>query len=76
MILILMKSIFFSDHPGDVGIGMKKEPSRYRNAACPSACWRCTLQGEQICGKSVRALAAEHHLVERQVARIVADVAF
>ncbi|WP_185545984.1 hypothetical protein [Variovorax sp. KBW07] len=34
------------------------------------------LQGEQICGKSVRALAAEHHLVERQVARIVADVAF
>lgn len=27
-------------------------------------------------GKSVRALAAEHSLVERQVARIVADIAF
>lgn len=27
-------------------------------------------------GKSVRALAAEHHLVERQVARIVADIAY
>jgi len=27
-------------------------------------------------GKSVRALAAEHRLVERQVARIVADIAF
>ena len=27
-------------------------------------------------GKSVRALAVEHSLVERQVARIVADIAF
>ncbi|MGJ7527121.1 Mor transcription activator family protein [Variovorax sp. GB1P17] len=39
------------------------------------------IRNEQIrtdfsCGKSVRALAAEHHLVERQVARIVADIAF